>query len=116
MITYGTLQERVEVDVIQEHFEEDVFNPNKHEIQVARDPMHACFKKLKSKACKGLVFGTNKGFISLGVFAEIRSAQKKKLPVYHVTMDGVVEFSGHMRLVKRDKTRRWARIYADDNN
>lgn len=111
MSTYGTEREAQEVKLIEESFFRNlVYNPNRKSIQRAKNPMKECLKIVKDSSLQGLVFSPRDGFISMGVYAEIKTAQKMRLPIYHIAKEKIMLFRGELKLVKQDKKTHWAKV------
>jgi hypothetical protein len=111
MSIYGSEREREELEKLEKFFRNGViYNPNRPFIEHAKKPMIECLRVVADTTITGVAFSVNhSSFISLGVYAELRCAQKKGKPLY-IIRDGVDLYEGGFRLVKKDKKMRWARV------
>ena len=111
MSTYGTEQEAQEIKLIEESFSRCLlYNPNRREIQRAKNPMRECLKIVKDSSLQGLIFSSRDGFVSMGVYTEIMTARKMRLPIYVIKKDKIVSYRGELKLVKKDKKSHWAQV------
>jgi len=113
MTIYNTEREQQELLALDMAFPNGcVYNPNRPYIETHRAPMSACFEVVKSYQVTGLAFSTAKeDFLSMGVYAELRAAQKRPIPAYRIFPDGTVKvYHQKPRLVKLNKTEQWAKV------
>jgi phosphoribosylaminoimidazole (AIR) synthetase len=111
MTIYGSDRENAELELLQKHFRDGlIYNPNRAYIETHKTPMKACFDVVADSAITGLAFSTNQGhYVSLGVFAEIRCAQKRNKQIFRIHEDRIEVYPKKLTLVKRNKKTQWAR-------
>ena len=103
---YNTREEKKELETLEAYFYNGlIFNPNRRSIQRAKDPMSECLRMLKDDSVTSLVFSSIQGYIEAGVYAEIRSAQKQKKPIFYLENEGVTAFHGDIKKSPGKKTR-----------
>jgi len=113
MTIYNTAREQQELRALNMAFPNGcIYNPNRPYIETHKSPMSACFEVVKSYQVTGLAFSTSRDdFLSMGVYAEIRAAQKRPIPVFRVYPDGAIRFYREKpQLVKLNKTEQWAKV------
>jgi hypothetical protein len=112
MAIYDTAREQKELSLLAKKFPDGlVYNPNRKYIQTHKNPMKACFQVVKDDAINCLAFSTNqRNRVSMGVYAEIRAAQKRGIIIYRITADDVQVFTRGFKITAKNKTKDWARI------
>ena len=112
MTDYNTEKEQHELELLRNHFPYGmIFNPNCCYIQSLRDPMKGCFEILHDLYVRGVAFSTqDEIYLSSGVFAEARLAQKRLLQLFRIFPDRIEQYNGVFRLVKESKSGHWARV------
>jgi len=117
MKLYGSARERKELKLLNQYFQEKIFNPNQRKIQKAKEPMHACIEMIRSPLISGIVFSTIHNYISAGVYFELKVAKKQGIPIFFLR-DGQVEpFRGAFRMIGKNRHSKWAKVvtYASEN-
>jgi len=113
MTIYNTAREQQELRALTMAFPNGcIYNPNCPYIETHKAPMSACFEVVKSFQVTGLAFSTaREDYISMGVYAEIRAAQKRPIPVFRIYSDGAVKlYHQKPQLIKLKKTEQWAKV------
>jgi hypothetical protein len=112
MKIYNTEREKWEIGLLQACFPEGIiYSPNRLYIQHHKKPMQACLKVVKDPVVTALAFSTNdRKYISLGVYAEIRAAQKRGIPIYEIGEAFVRMFSRGLSVIGKSKDEKWAEV------
>jgi hypothetical protein len=111
MEIYDTKREQEELERLQEYFPKAlIYNPNRPYIQQSKNPMQTCLHVLKDMSITDLAFSHEGRKVPLGVYTEIRLAQKYHKPIWIINSSEIHEYAGKAVTTKKSMSTNWAKV------